>query len=483
MSENKKPIYYNYRHIARVTVEADTPIAVGSGKTDISTDSPVIRDVNGLPYIPATSMAGILRHALGIKDSEKNLTFGYHDSDGGRGSCIIFTDAVMVGKEGCPLDGLQNKNINWEDDFYAHYREMNIRQHVRINEMGVAANAGKFDNEVVFKGTRFTFEMELYSEASQRDAFDHVLSMLYAETLRVGSGTRCGYGKLRVVTCERADLDLSQPRDLKAYAEKSSRLSSDWKALQRWKPAEAACLDAGKWHKYVVELHPRDFFLFGAGMGDVDADNIPVSDVQVEWGDDGVPTFSKRKVLIPATSVKGALAHRTAYHYNKLCGQYADKMEESEMKLHVGGCNEAVAAIFGMSCEDEEKKRKSRGDGSCVDNKERLKGSRGNIILSDVMWKENKQKVFFHIKNDTFTGGTIPGALFQEKCVYGRGDTLTLEILVNESALKDDNIKEAFEQSLKDLCDGLLPLGGVTGRGNGMFTGTYNKEKNDGANR
>lgn len=476
MSENKEPIYYNYRHIARVTVEADTPIAVGSGKTDISTDSPVIRDVNGLPYIPATSIAGILRHALGIKDGGKNLTFGYHDSDGGRGSSIIFTDAVMVGKEGCPLDGLQIdvlQNINWEDDFYAHYREMNIRQHVRINEMGVAANGGKFDNKVVFKGTRFTFEMELYSEASQRDAFDQVLSMLYAETLRVGSGTRCGYGKLRVVTCERADLDLSQPRDLQAYAEKSSRLSSEWKAFQRWEPTEAACLDAGKWCKYVVELHPRDFFLFGAGVGDKDADNIPVSDVQVEWGDDGVPTFSERKVLIPATSVKGALAHRTAYHYNKLCGRYADEMQESEMKLHVGGCNEAVAAIFGMSCEDD----KSKG-----------KGSRGNIILSDVMWKEleakDRQKLFFHIKNDTFTGGTIPGALFQEKCVYGRGDTLTLEILVSESAWKNDNIKDAFEQSLMDLRDGLLPLGGVTGRGNGMFSGTYNKEENDGeANR
>lgn len=466
MSENKEPIYYNYRHIARVTVEADTPMAVGSGKTDISTDSPVIRDVNGLPYIPATSMAGILRHALGIKDGEENLTFGYHDSEGGRGSSIIFTDAVMVGKEGCPLDGLQD--IKWKDDFYAHYREMNIRQHVRIDEMGVAADGGKFDNEVVFKGTRFTFEMELYSEASQRDAFDQVLSMLYAETLRVGSGTRCGYGKLRVVTCERADLDLSQPGDLQAYAEKSSCLSCEWKAFQKWEPAEAVGLDAGKWRKYEIKLHPVDFFLFGAGVGDKDADNIPVSDVEVEWGDDGVPAFSQRKVLIPATSVKGALAHRTAYHYNKLCGRYADKMQDSEMKSHVGGCNEAVAAIFGMSCEDDKLKGK---------------GSRGNIILSDVMWKENRQKLFYHIKNDTFTGGTIPGALFQEKCVYGKGDTLTLEILVSDGALQNEKIKKAFEQSLKDLCDGLLPLGGVTGRGNGMFTGTYNKEENDGANR
>ena len=75
-----------YVHLARVVVEADTPIAIGTGREDIVTDAPVVRDVNGLPYIPATSLTGVIRHALGIGKEDKNVVFGYHDKNGGQGS-------------------------------------------------------------------------------------------------------------------------------------------------------------------------------------------------------------------------------------------------------------------------------------------------------------------------------------------------------------------------------------------------------------
>ena len=45
---------YRYRFISRIVIEAVTPIAVGSGDKDIITDARVIKDVNGLPYIPGT---------------------------------------------------------------------------------------------------------------------------------------------------------------------------------------------------------------------------------------------------------------------------------------------------------------------------------------------------------------------------------------------------------------------------------------------
>lgn len=111
--ENKR---YEYRHIARIVVEAATPIAVGSGASDVVTDSPVVKDINGLPYIPGTSLAGVIRHALdlGRREDETNF-FGYHDKDGGRGSRIIFTDAVMIGKDGLAVDGICQ--IDPSDDF------------------------------------------------------------------------------------------------------------------------------------------------------------------------------------------------------------------------------------------------------------------------------------------------------------------------------------------------------------------------------
>ena len=67
---------YKYRMIARITLEATSPLAVGSGEKDIITDAPVTRDVNDLPYIPGTSLMGIIRHSM--KDlKESDSIFGY----------------------------------------------------------------------------------------------------------------------------------------------------------------------------------------------------------------------------------------------------------------------------------------------------------------------------------------------------------------------------------------------------------------------
>lgn len=42
----------SYKLVVRVIIEAQTPLCIGSGEKSILTDSEVMRDVNGLPYIP-----------------------------------------------------------------------------------------------------------------------------------------------------------------------------------------------------------------------------------------------------------------------------------------------------------------------------------------------------------------------------------------------------------------------------------------------
>ena len=65
---------YTHRHLARFIIEAVTPLAIGSGQSDIFSDALVIRDVNGLPYIPGSSLAGIVRSM--IPEEEAKLIFG-----------------------------------------------------------------------------------------------------------------------------------------------------------------------------------------------------------------------------------------------------------------------------------------------------------------------------------------------------------------------------------------------------------------------
>ena len=452
----------------RLTVEAATPLAVGTGKgSDILTDAPVAKDVNGLPYIPATSIAGVLRHAMGYaEDKTEDNPFGYisksdDNDDSGHGSDIIFTDAVMVGKDGKALDGIQN--IEWDDKFYQPFHDLPIRQHVRIDDKGTAENNGKFDNEVVYKGTRFVFEIELMSDSDDKDSADkHItdtINRLRYCTLRIGGGTRKGYGKLKIIKCLQATFNLSTPEDLEKYLKKSSSLAEEWAGFTEI--SEIGSLNDSKWTHYQLKLKPLDFFMFGSGMGDSDADNVYVSEYVVECGNDNIPYFNKqtdnpqKRVLIPGSSVKGAIAHRTAYHYNKIKKRFAGKIPEAK----VGCDNEAVAAIFG-----EKKSDKTF--------------TRGRILIDDVIkgQAEPKSKPLFHNKIDQFTGGTMDGALFQEKVIYDKGTEYTFDIYVENSALADDDIEKAFEQSLHDICTGLLPLGGITNRGNGIFTGTATRD-------
>ena len=73
---------YAFRYLARIVLQAETPLSIGSGESNIQTDSPVIRDINGLPFIPGTSLVGILRHAVDSLEQEKvNADFGFQSKE------------------------------------------------------------------------------------------------------------------------------------------------------------------------------------------------------------------------------------------------------------------------------------------------------------------------------------------------------------------------------------------------------------------
>lgn len=109
-----------------------------------------------------------------------------------------------------------------------------------------------------------------------------------------------------------------------------------------------------------------------------------------------------------------------------------------------------------------------RADGKMVDQK------RGNVLFSDIIENKNTiDKIVNHVSIDRFTGGAIDGALFTEKTIYGKNQEFDTYIYVNKTAFHDEKIKAAFENALKDLCTGLLPLGGGVNRGNGTFTGNF----------
>lgn len=450
---------YIHRFLARFVIEAKTPLAVGSGEKDITTDALVATDVNGLPYIPGTAIAGVVRSMIG-EESAKTF-FGYqvpNKKKDGKGSEIIFTEAKILNSKGEVVDGLNIDAID-KDPLLKEYKELPIRQHARISEKGVTVKGGKFDEQVVFAGTRFCFELEMVSVKEENNNFESVLSQINNKTFRIGSGTRCGFGEIEVVEMQRAKLDLSKPEDLDLYLDKSSNLSEDWNGWQRDENIEKETLSTD-WVEYKLSLQPEDFFLFGSGFGDHEVDMTPVKARKVEWSN-GCGKISDKMVLIPATSVKGALSHRVAFHWNKLNGYYAGNPEAK-----VGKDNFAVKTLFGSEGEKD-------GEGQF----------RGNVIFSDIIEKRYVEyKILNHVAIDRFTGGAMEGALFSEKTTYLKEKDKPFEMTIlvkNEMLSKKDKknvtVGDALEVALQDICKGMLPLGGGVNRGNGIFSGTLKR--------
>ena len=443
---------YTHRFLARFVIEAETPLAVGGGEKDILTDALVATDVNGLPYIPGTAIAGVVRHMIEEvkpEDFNVNKIFGFQDKKDGHGSEIIFTEAKILNSKGEVVDGMNLKAK--EDSLLKYYDELPIRQHVRINDKGVTDKAGKFDEQVIFAGTRFCFEMEMVAKGGPIDNFNKILAQVQSQTFRIGGGTRSGFGKIKVVDLQTKTLDLTKQEQLKAYLEKPSVLNSDFWSKENHGQEE---IKSNGWITYELKLQPEDFFIFGSGFGDDEVDMTPVKEKKVVWENDVNGRLSEDLVLIPAASVKGALAHRVAFHYNRLNGRFAGCTGDKEPK--VGNENEAVQALFGY------------------ENQEAKKQVRGNLLFSDVIKDEltdKSDKILNHVAIDRFTGGAIDGALFSEKTTYGKGHDFTLTILAKERALEGE-IQESLEAAMMDICKGMLPLGGGVNRGNGAFSGT-----------
>jgi len=461
---------YNKRFVASILIEADTPLSISTGEKDLLTDSAIMKDANGLPLILGTSLTGVLRHSLNPDVIAIEDIFGFQNNkkddgndngnDDGKGSRLIVSNAHFVGSDGRVIEGLQE--INWKDKFYSKFKKNPIREHAKISHKGTAIKGGKFDEQVVFKGTRFRFELELIGNEDDNNNWNTILNQFSAADFRIGGGTRKGFGKLKIIDVHQKCFDLNTEMD--KYLDKTSSLNNQ-KYLEKFSIESSK---SENWVKYELNIKPENFWVFGSGLMDDEVDMTPVYEEVIENWDQDKPKFSKKKILIPATSVKGAISHRVAFHYNRLVGNFADNLLEGKtIETSVGESNEAVKALFGFAKDSKNKK----------DEKEKQDGARGNAIFSDVFIEnKNSEKILNHVAIDRFTGGAIDGALFDEKVLTQKNE-ITFTILIDKKVFKNENvkIKIAFEQTLKDICEGMLPLGGGVMRGNGCFTGFVSK--------
>ena len=445
---------FKYRQQARFIIEAVTPLALSNGLKDVMTDAQIATDVNGLPYLPGTTIAGIFRSMLAVADNPEakkgetytDKLFGWQEefNNEGEGSRIVFSEGKILNSKGEVIEGICN-NVE-SDPLLKEYLSLPIRQHAKIGPAGTTVETGKFDEQVVFAGTRFCFQIELISETEDSSQLEKLVGLASNISFRIGGGSRKGFGKIKVIKAGLRTFNLTDVEQLKKYLNSSSMLENKWAGWKLQK--ETSSNDTTRWVTYTLHLHSDSFFLFGSGMGDVEgtADMSAVVERKVE-GHDNNRTLSDPYVLIPASSIKGALAHRVAYHYNRLNKWYFGNPEAK-----TGDENEAVRCLFGSNTGEI---------------------SRGNVLMADIMLKPiKKEKLINHVSIDQFTGGAMAGALFTEKASF-QCQPFDFTLHVSTDAFAKPKIKVALEEALKDIYESRLPLGGGVNRGQGVFVGTY----------
>ena len=422
--------------IAHITFEAKTALKIGSKNADFLQDSPIQKDWNGLPMILGTSLTGVLRKEF--EDEIAKNIFGTGDL----GSKTIISNALILNEKKEVTESLLLDSK--KSDFLQKFIVLPIREHNAMNDKGVTIKNAKFDEEVIYKGTRFKFSIEMLNEnVNDKNNFFQLLDLLSKDSFRIGAGSSKGFGQIKVIEITYDEFDVNSDE----YVNLSNSLNINTKLSETHKIKE---FDDEKYIKYKLILTPDDFFMFGSGFGDDEADMTPVFEDIVDYEKQDL---IKEKVLIPASSVKGAISHRTTYHYNLINKNFIKENGENKA--------EVVETIFG-SKKDKEKD-----------------SFKGNILISDVYLDKTSSKdtkVFDHVSIDRFTGGAIDSALFQEKTIASK-ETFTLEILINKEKVEvkeNDEGKialEAFEKALKDITTGMLSLGGAATKGHGIFSG------------
>jgi len=439
------------RYLARITIEFTTPFFI-AGKDDVSSDSMFVADANGLPTIPGSSIAGVLRHAFSDsidEDQDKRIVssiFGYQENDEGCGSRLSVSFGCIHDSTNKPVEGILPAT-GLADPVLRQSLDVLRRDHVRINHLGSADEHGKFEDFRVPAGHRFTFEMLLEGNESDQPHLNRLLSILASDSTRFGGKSRRGYGAFEVVSLKQDVFNLYTDQGYNGFTSHPVHLSIDSPMQEMVSTLEP--LKSDNCVTAELKLVPKGLWFIGGG-DDEDADLSPIMESRIIWDETG-GRVGEPEVVVPGAAIKGVISHRVAYHHNRISGNFADNKSGEELLLLSGTNNKAVREIFGF--------HRSNTD-----------GQRGRLLIDDCYIGTPDQKIVDHVSIDRFTGGarTMGGALFNEKPICDKTG-FSLNITISESDSICESSRKALSLALRDMAIGLVAVGSGSGRGNGFF--------------
>lgn len=449
-------------HLARITLETTAPLSLASGRNDGIFDTHLVRDANGLPCLPGTALAGVLRHLAidRLGEATADRLFGHIGSgaDNGHASRVTVTHGHLHDRDDRPVDGLRNALSSFLEPLANNLPPK--RDHVRLNVRGSVDGAGKFDRAFLPAGHRFSLDLALQSEDADAADWNDLLAALSSAAFRLGGATRAGYGGVKVVACRGLAADLRTAEGLAAFAAWPARLDAPL-------PPSAATIAMPEADRDTLAIRlaltPEAGFRIGhpgapsLGRDPKPADAVPYTERRITWAS-GSARENTRQVVVPASSIKGALRHRTAFHHARLTGRFVARTANL---ADLPAADDGLGTLFGNAND-------SRSEGQ--------PGRAGCIGFDDAVLGLDDCQVGAqtHVSIDRFTGGVRQGRLFKEELVHAaKPDAVVLDIAVDRRRLGgvSAEMRRAFRLALEDLAQGRLALGAASTRGHGYFTG------------
>lgn len=433
-------------------LELTSPANLGGEDFLNPADQPVLRDINGRPYIPGTTLAGLLRqrmHTIISADS-----FGKVAGEEPKGIVGLFGSRWWKEENQSPLIVDDAKMVVNDDTEI----KTELRDGVAISHTtGTAKAQQKFDQEWLPVGTRFEIHFELLlpeNEAVCIERINWLLSLLKdleEGEIQIGGRSKRGFGCCKafdwsyrmfktssasgLLAWLKADQDywwkgLASGTRYATIDELIKALGTDWSGLE---------LQNTSVPSLSIEIDlccPGSLLIRSSGHRIQDSDAIHLHRLHQDGPADelGTPIFS-------GTSLGGVLRHRGKKIANTLAGE-----RETDR------VNKFIEYLFGT---DETTRDK-------MPQASRIKVQETEIQGEPELLRHARTKI------DRWRGSAFEHHLFDADAIFGSELTFRWQI---QRPIPDQAELGLMLCLVKDLFTGDLPVGGETSIGRGILFG------------
>lgn len=408
--------------INRIYIKGDllltSPLILGCGE-DENSDIDLVRDWEGKPFIPASSIAGAIRNYMDSILEKDNTGRDKKENE------IIRSFFGEREKES------HISLITFYDSFPVNNLNIKLRDGVELNKIKrIAENKRKFEYEIIEPCAIFEFKCEITireehkEKKEQIDRINHtiylILNALENGKIRFGAKTRRGFGEVKLEKSQILLLDMMKKNDTAKW------LKFDWGNLgnKKIEDFKNASLSANNYlTKIEANFHiPCSILIRHYSANPKDPDSIHLT--------------CNGNGIIPGPSWAGLLRH-TIFNIGRTINK------ENEVK-------EIVDKMFGFVNETEKDYLK--------------KAIASRVVLNESIIKNGTIIPYTRNKVDRFTGGVVDSALFDEAPMY-KGD-LILDIEIKDSKDYETGL---ILLALKDIGNGISPVGGGVNIGRGIL--------------